>query len=210
MATISRTGISNGGVITPAHITNIIDALDGTGVGITVVATGSFTGSLVGNATTATTASYGLQAVSASFATSASYAVSSSRSLTSLSSSFATSASYAPGSAATFPYTGTAKISGSLSITGSTSILGNVDISGSAATGISMYSDKWDGRLTARSSMIVDLSILAKSGGAGRFVIPINEPASPTAGTMYWDETTATLFIYSELNVGWASMTFNI
>jgi hypothetical protein len=27
---------------------------------------------------------------------------------------------------------------------------------------------------------------------------------------MYWDETTATLFIYSELNVGWASMTFNI
>jgi hypothetical protein len=58
MATISRTGITAGGTISPTHITNIIDALDGTGVGITVVATGSFTGSLVGNATTATTSSY--------------------------------------------------------------------------------------------------------------------------------------------------------
>ena len=71
MATISRTGITAGGTISPTHITNIIDALDGTGVGITVVATGSFSGSLVGNATTATTASYVLQAVSASFATTA-------------------------------------------------------------------------------------------------------------------------------------------
>jgi hypothetical protein len=37
MATISRTGITAGGTISPTHITNIIDALDGTGVGITVV-----------------------------------------------------------------------------------------------------------------------------------------------------------------------------
>jgi len=41
MATISRTGITAGGTISPTHITNIIDALDGTGIGITVVATGS-------------------------------------------------------------------------------------------------------------------------------------------------------------------------
>jgi hypothetical protein len=60
MATISRTGITDGGTIQPAHITNIIDALDGTSTTTTVVATGSFTGSLIGtltgNATTATTA----------------------------------------------------------------------------------------------------------------------------------------------------------
>ena len=43
MATISRTGITAGGTISPTHITNIIDALDGTGIGITVVASGSFT-----------------------------------------------------------------------------------------------------------------------------------------------------------------------
>ena len=58
MATISRTGIAGGSLISPTHITNIIDALDGTGIGITVVATGSFSGSLIGNATTATSASY--------------------------------------------------------------------------------------------------------------------------------------------------------
>ena len=63
MATISRTGIAGGGTIQPAHITNIIDALDGTSATTTIVATGSFTGSLVGtltgtatSATTATTA----------------------------------------------------------------------------------------------------------------------------------------------------------
>ena len=48
MATISRTGISQGGTIQPAHITNIIDALDGTSTTTTVVASGSFSGSLVG------------------------------------------------------------------------------------------------------------------------------------------------------------------
>ena len=57
MATISRTGISGGGTIQPAHITNIIDALDGTSATTTIVATGSFTGSLVGTLTgTATSA----------------------------------------------------------------------------------------------------------------------------------------------------------
>ena len=60
MATISRTGISGGGTIQPAHITNIIDALDGTSATTTIVATGSFTGSLLGTltgtATSATTA----------------------------------------------------------------------------------------------------------------------------------------------------------
>ena len=40
----------------PTHITNIIDALDGTSATTTVVASGSFSGSLTGNATSATTA----------------------------------------------------------------------------------------------------------------------------------------------------------
>ena len=42
MGTISRTGISGGGTIQPAHITNIIDALDGTSATTTVIASGSF------------------------------------------------------------------------------------------------------------------------------------------------------------------------
>ena len=78
MATISRTGITTGGTISPTHITNIIDALDGTSASTTIIASGSFSGSFTGNFTgsllgTATTASYVLNAVSASFALTASF-----------------------------------------------------------------------------------------------------------------------------------------
>ena len=48
MATISRTGIGNGSTIQAEHLTRIIDALDG-GAATTIVATGSFTGSFVGD-----------------------------------------------------------------------------------------------------------------------------------------------------------------
>jgi hypothetical protein len=68
MATISRTGITAGGTISQTHITNIIDALDGTSASTTVIASGSFSGSLTGLATTSTSASY---AISSSFATTA-------------------------------------------------------------------------------------------------------------------------------------------
>jgi hypothetical protein len=47
MATISKTGISNGSTIESEHITRIIDALDGTS-SAEIVATGSFTGSFTG------------------------------------------------------------------------------------------------------------------------------------------------------------------
>lgn len=55
MATISRSGIAASSTISATHITNIIDALDGIGV-TTIVATGSFSGSLTGVASTATLA----------------------------------------------------------------------------------------------------------------------------------------------------------
>ena len=45
MATISKTGISNGSTIESEHITRIIDALDGTS-SAEIVATGSFTGTI--------------------------------------------------------------------------------------------------------------------------------------------------------------------
>ena len=60
MATISRTGIVNGSALDASHITNIIDALDGTSATATIQATGSFTGSFKGSlngaATSATNA----------------------------------------------------------------------------------------------------------------------------------------------------------
>jgi hypothetical protein len=65
MATISKTGISNGSTIESEHITRIVDALDGTS-SAEIIATGSFTGSFTGNmsgtASFATTASFALNA----------------------------------------------------------------------------------------------------------------------------------------------------
>ena len=64
MAIINKTGISNGGTIQAEHITRVIDALSGVSTD-TVVATGSFSGSLTGIATSAsfaTTASFALNA----------------------------------------------------------------------------------------------------------------------------------------------------
>ena len=55
MATISTDGITAGSTISATHITNIISALSGTSAA-TVVATGSFSGSLTGVASTATLA----------------------------------------------------------------------------------------------------------------------------------------------------------
>jgi hypothetical protein len=72
MGTISRSGITGGGTIQAVHITNIIDALDGTSATTTVVATGSFNGTLVG---TASFAANSTSALSASYAATASYAL---------------------------------------------------------------------------------------------------------------------------------------
>ena len=114
MAKISRTGITNGQTLDASHITNIIDALDGTSTTTTVVATGSFSGSFVGSfsgsingtissttsASYALTSSHAARATSASFATaattsiSASIATTASFVLNAVSSSFATTASF--------------------------------------------------------------------------------------------------------------------
>jgi hypothetical protein len=48
MARISKSGITNGGTIDSTHLTRIIEALDGTG-SADIYATGSFTGSFIGD-----------------------------------------------------------------------------------------------------------------------------------------------------------------
>ncbi|CAB4160064.1 hypothetical protein UFOVP723_52 [uncultured Caudovirales phage] len=92
MAIINKTGITNGGTIQAEHVTRVIDVLSGVSTD-TIVATGSFSGSLTGIAT------------SASFATTA---------------SFASTASFALNAGGVgFPFTGSATITGSLQLTGS-------------------------------------------------------------------------------------------
>ena len=75
MAIINKTGITNGGTIQAEHVTRAIDALSG-GSTDTVVATGSFSGSLIGALTgTASFATSASRATSSSFATTASFAL---------------------------------------------------------------------------------------------------------------------------------------
>ena len=57
MAIINKTGITGGATIQAEHITRAIDALSGISTD-TIIATGSFSGSLTGLATTATSASF--------------------------------------------------------------------------------------------------------------------------------------------------------
>jgi hypothetical protein len=52
MAVINKTGITNGGTVQAEHVTRAIDALSGVSTD-TIIATGSFSGSLTGIATTA-------------------------------------------------------------------------------------------------------------------------------------------------------------
>jgi len=86
MATISKTGISDGLTSKAEHLTRIIDALDGTAT-TEVVVTGSFTGSFIGEYTG-----------------------------TIVSSSYAITASHATNVTPGFPFTGDAQITGSLTV----------------------------------------------------------------------------------------------
>lgn len=182
MATISRTGIAGGSTISPTHITNIIDALDGSSSTTTVVASGSFSGSLTGNATSATSASY---------ATTASYALNA-----------------GGGGGASFPYTGSAIISGSLlvtgslNVTGSARIIGTTTLTGSINVSQSAGVHSVDGTIIGSNNLVLNLKDVGKTPSAGSFVIPNFQPGTPLEGTIYWDVSSRTLNVYSVAS-GW-------
>lgn len=220
MGTISRTGITDGGAIQPTHITNIIDALDGTSTTTTVVASGSFSGSLTGLATTATSASYAVTALSASYA--ANVPATASYALAALSSSYAVTASYAlnaGGSGTGFPFTGSAQVTGSMGITGSLRIGTANNQYALLVTGSTFTSGSFIGfagqldtatNLTANKNGIINLAGLGGSGFNGKFVLPNNQPEQPVAGSIYWDDASQTLWIFSEIGAGWYRVTLTI
>jgi hypothetical protein len=140
MALIDKTSIGTGNTIQAEHITRIIDALNGSG-SYDIVATGSFTGSFVGNGA-------GLNGITATTATSASYAITSSHALYAISASYEinyeTSSSYAD-FAQTASYVVTAQsasyidinnIDGEITATTASYILGS-NVSGAVATATS-------------------------------------------------------------------------
>lgn len=226
MGTISRTGISQGGTIQPTHITNIIDALDGTSSSTTIVATGSFSGSVIGTLTG--TASFATSALTASFATtalSASYAgnvpVTASYALSALSSSYAVTASFAinagGGSGVGFPFTGSAQVTGSMGITGSLRI-GTTTLAQDAliVTGSAFISGSRVGfageldtntNITANKNGIINLAGLGGTGFTGKFVLPNDRPDQPVAGSIYWDDAAGILYVYKESDPpGWTAI----
>ena len=180
MATISRTGITGGGTIQPGHITNIIDALDGTSTTTTVIASGSFTGSLIGTLTG--TASFATTALSASYAsnvpTTASYA------LSALSSSYAVTASYAlnagGGTGVGFPFSGSAQVTGSMGITGSLNVTAGVTAS---LQGTASFAVSASRAITASFSDTSDQVLIQRSTTEASFypVISDSANAQPTA-----------------------------
>ena len=209
MATISRTGISNGGTIDADHITRIIDALDGTGTA-TIVATGSFTGSLTG---TATSASYATTAATATTATTATSATTATTATTAqgvdLTNTTTGTGPYYPVFSSTtstgailrtdnstFTYnatTNTLNVTASYASyaastpsafphTGEAKIVGNLTVTGSLLVTGSM-----NGKIEADPNLKLDLNALGKSATAGMLVIPCQQPTNAVAGAIYFD-----------------------
>jgi len=185
MAILNKTGILDGGTIQSEHITRTIDALTGISTD-TIVATGSFTGSLngslIGTASFATTASYALNA----------------------------------GGGSSFPFVGTAVITGSLIVSGSandvTTFTRNATINASNTTAIAAANITIDGdtRITghagatnwqADAASILDWQRAGESSDNGQFILPIQPPTAPKAGTCYFDTTSRVLYIHD--GAGW-------
>ena len=174
MAIINKTGITDGSTIQAEHVIRAIDALSG-GSADTVVATGSFSGSLTGIATSAsfaTTASFALNAGSgAGFPFTGSARITGSLGVTgslTVVSSFAASGSHMNVSATDFLVT-----SGETYFTGS--------------------SGKGYGSVTFGKQTGLDLNAIVTGSG---FSLPLYEPSLPFTGSMYLDATGPVLFIY--------------
>jgi trimeric autotransporter adhesin len=60
--------------------------------------------------------------------------------------------------------------------------------------------------LTAQSNATVNFNSI---GAQGNFSIPITALSAPTTGSMYWDDSTGILYIYSVTNAGWYNVQLN-
>ena len=163
---------------------------------ITTINATSITGSLLGNASSATTASYVLNAVSASFATTAVNATTASYVLNAVSASFASTASFAPNyvlnsatSSMLAPYLlisqtssfattgsntfrGNQTITGSVNITGSTTITGSLNVS-LGITGSLFGTASWANNATTASYVLnaVSSSFASTASSADNFTV---------------------------------------
>lgn len=189
MAVINKTGITNGSTIQAEHITRAIDALSGVSTD-TIIASGSFTGSLTGIAT------------SASFATTASYALTAASGVTIndntnnyIVTATGTSSTLQGESNLTFDgstliISGSTRVTGSLVVTGSTALSAPSAV---AVNGTTRLNGPVSGSITGSSNLILNLSTI---GASGNFILPTTAPTTPTRGSMYWNFGTGVLYIH--------------
>ena len=252
MATISRSGITGGSTIQPVHITNIIDALDGTSTTTTVVATGSFSGSLVGALTG--TASFATSALSASYALTASYAINggsggggifaltgsvySTTNNLNITGSLSVTAGVTASIQGTASFADTAdqllvsrtlidgsffpviadssnaastperlKTTSGITINPFTNLITGATLSGSLSGSVGL-----SGSFTVQNKhATVNLSFIAGGDGTGtgQFILPTSQTTTspPAAGSVYWNDATSTLYIYSATSSAWVAIT---
>ena len=191
MAVINKTGITNGGTIQAEHITRAIDALSGVSTD-TIIATGSFSGSLTGIATTAsnvavtdTTTGTGPYYVMFADGTTSNRTVrvdsnaltfNATTNVLTITASFSNTASFVNSLNQSVAITGSARITGSLGVTGSLGLNGAIA-----------------GNITGSSTLIMNLSTI---GSSGNFILPTTAPSAPTRGSVYWDFGNRYLYIY--------------
>jgi hypothetical protein len=66
------------------------------------------------------------------------------------------------------------------------------------------------GSMSAVKFATVDLRILGDTTSSGQFAIPIQQTGgSPFAGSMYWNDATEILYIYSATNGRWTNVQLN-
>jgi hypothetical protein len=67
------------------------------------------------------------------------------------------------------------------------------------------------GSMSAVKFATVDFSVIASGvGGTGQFAIPVTQTSgTPKSGSMYWNDATEVLFIYSATNGRWTSVQLN-
>lgn len=185
MAIINKTGITDGSTIQAEHVTRAIDALSG-GSTDTIVATGSFSGSLTGIAT------------SASFATTASFALN-------------TAAGVGFPFTGSARITGSLLVTGSFTQRkGAGTLLFDSNTNGTMSIehdvvniGAPIVNVESSTIFSVRSGL--DLSAMSKFPG---FRIPLDDPgAYQTTGSLYFDAPNATLYIYDGTSWAYVQLT---
>ncbi len=203
--------------------TFVLSAITASVATITTINATSITGSLLGNASSATTASYVLNAVSASFATTAVNATTASYVLNAVSASFASTASFAPNyvlnsatSSMLAPYLlisqtssfattgsntfrGNQTITGSVNITGSTTITGSLNVS-LGITGSLFGTASWANNATTTSYVLnaVSSSFASTASSADNFTVSSTSNVGIGLGT---STPTAQIQVHGDLEV---------